>query len=94
MIKDRLVSLINEYVGEFVENINHDNLNYSVLQGKPPRERERERKRERELIKHRDMFYYVHFIFFPALTGRVELKDLVLKPSALVSNYLYMMTQS
>nr|XP_022286655.1 vacuolar protein sorting-associated protein 13A-like isoform X3 [Crassostrea virginica] len=48
MIKDRLVSLINEYVGEFVENINHDNLNYSVLQ------------------------------------GRVELKDLVLKPSALL----------
>lgn len=47
MIKDRLVNLINEYVGGFVENINHDNLNYSVLKGK------------------------------------VELTDLVLKPSAL-----------
>nr|XP_034335213.1 vacuolar protein sorting-associated protein 13A isoform X3 [Crassostrea gigas] len=47
MIKDRLVNLINEYVGGFVENINHDNLNYSVLEGK------------------------------------VELTDLVLKPSAL-----------
>ncbi|XP_062586525.1 intermembrane lipid transfer protein VPS13C-like, partial [Saccostrea cucullata] len=33
MIKDRLVNLINEYIGEFVENINHDNLKYSVLGG-------------------------------------------------------------
>ncbi|XP_056015608.1 intermembrane lipid transfer protein VPS13A-like isoform X3 [Ostrea edulis] len=48
MIKDRLVSLINQYVGQFVENINQDNLNYSVL------------------------------------GGNVELKDLVLKPNALV----------
>ncbi|XP_061177627.1 intermembrane lipid transfer protein VPS13A-like [Saccostrea echinata] len=48
MIKDRLVNLINEYIGEFVENINQDNLKYSVL------------------------------------GGNVELKDLVLKPRAVV----------
>ena len=36
MIKDRIVKLLNQYIGQYVENIDENNLNYSILKGELP----------------------------------------------------------